>query len=217
MPYDGTDDRAAEQVHEPDLTTTDQLHEPDQAPGNRRTLAIVGVLTALALALVVAGWQIATAGLPHLRGGSAAAARIDPTTEAIRTARPSETFVVPVPSYATPSLEQPLGPMVPMVEEPVATQVAPATHAPAPPPPAPPPAIKVSGIRLECSGSRNKVTAKLSFQSSAPVAVSVTAANRTETTTAGGDVDLSIESKSAQPATCSAIVNGVAVGPIPAR
>ncbi|MEI2765264.1 MAG: hypothetical protein V9F82_06190 [Dermatophilaceae bacterium] len=212
MPDDATDTRFAQHSEEPDLRAD-----------SRRTFALVGVLVVLAIALVVAGWQVATAGTPQLRGGSTVAAtRVEPTAEPTRSARPAETFVVPAPSFATPSLAEPLGPMVPMVEQAPAAQPAPvAAPAPAPAPaPAakasPPPAIKVSAVKLRCEGSRGRVTAALSFTSTAPVAVSLTAGDRTETTTAGGDVSLSVESRRTQSATCSAVVNGAAVGPVPA-
>ncbi len=72
----------------------------------------------------------------------------------------------------------------------------------------------MSNVKLACSGSRARITATLSFTSSAPVPVSLTAGERTEGTTAGGDVALSVDGRRTQTATCSAVVNGVAVGPV---
>ncbi len=139
--------------------------------------------------------------------------------EALATTEPSETFVVPTPSYATPSLSVALGPLEPSIAD---SPVDPATlkTTSAPPSRATQPSRPVvSNLSLECSRQGRRVRATLTFVTTARVPVTLTAGARTESTTADGDVKLTLSGDlpNGLPGGCSALVNGQAVGPVPAR
>jgi len=189
----------------------------------RRIAVVIGVVGLLAIGAVFGLWGLFASGpIPARATSTSLAARTaDPGLETLPEPVPSETFVVPTPSYATPSLTVALGTLEPAIPD---TIIDPASLPPAPtaptvptPPAKPvPPKTVVSNISLDCSQQGRRVRATLSFNSTAPVPVSVTAGARSESTTAGGSVHLSLTGDLApglQP-TCAAVVNGQPVGPV---
>jgi hypothetical protein len=77
----------------------------------------------------------------------------------------------------------------------------------------------VSNLSLQCGRQGRRVRATLTFHSTGPVPVTITASDRTESTVASGNVRLDVmgASPASGNATCSAKVNGVPVGPIAAH
>ncbi len=83
-----------------------------------------------------------------------------------------------------------------------------------PRPQGPPSGAQVRNINLSCSQNGNRVAATLTFRSDGPAAVSLTAGGRTETSRGSGAVRMHVFGPSDPGATCSAVVDGRAVGPI---
>jgi hypothetical protein len=76
----------------------------------------------------------------------------------------------------------------------------------------------VTGVQLTCALQSKRVRATLSFVSSGPVSVTLVAGTRSDTSVASGQVSMSVIGLApGGSGTCSAKVNGVSYGPIPAR
>lgn len=205
---------------------------PDRVgdPGTRAAV-VIGSIGLSAVLLVCATWWY-VAGLPAKKIQTAL---LDPAPSAAALPTAGATlgevapaFVVPTPSFATPSLTAPLGTLEPELPPEVTTAVVvppppPAPPAPAPPPPTPtvrPPSgpLTVSGVQLACALQGKRVRATLSFVSSGPVSVTLVAGTRSDTSVAAGQVSMSVVGIApGGAATCSAVVNSVSYGPVPAR
>lgn len=201
-----------------------------KAPGHGLNAALViGGIGATAIALlVVAGWAL-SAGGPSFAKALPTGAAPGPTAAAMIAARPSTSFIVPTPTFVTPSV-LPTGPRDPLLppeiaapEFPTATRPAPSTsqHPPVVPPPTKvtPPAPAVTGVALRCDAGRQGAKATVSLVSTGPVVVTVTAAGESRTETVSGRASVSVVAEAPNPraVTCSALVADRQLGPIPAR
>lgn len=190
----------------------------------RNTTIAIGVVGALAIALVFGAWWMLSAGPSIAKGATAmTTARVtldqagNPTGAS---AGATEAFVVPTPSFVTPSLGIPLGSREPEIPGETATMTIPArTTTPSSSSSSsssPSGAVTVRNVSLVCSLQGHRVRATLTFTSTGRVPVTLTAGDRTETTNATGNVRLDVIG--APPAkgnaTCSARVNGLAIGPV---
>lgn len=188
----------------------------DLGPDGSRGLKIGAVVAVVTFALVLGAWRIVTADLPTF-GGSNARAAAPAAAESATSEGASETFVVPVPSFVTPSLTAPLGPLVPEVVDPQATAepLAPNPEPPAAAPaPATPPAAQVRNVSLGCNQNKNRIVATLSFVATGPVSVSLTAGQHTETSRQSGQVKMRLAGPAGATPTCSAVVDGRQIGPL---
>ncbi len=190
----------------------------------RQTTVIIGAVGVLAVALVFGAWWMLSAS-PSI-GASASAmstARVTlnnlpaPTDGA--TADPTETFVVPTPSFSTPTLAVALGSREPEIPGETATLTLPAYSPPASSSTTTPPSggrVTVGNLSLVCNLQGRRVRATLTFVSNGAVPVSLTAGDRTENSVASGNVRLDVvgNAPDSGTATCSAKVNGMSVGPI---
>jgi hypothetical protein len=186
-------------------------------------LKIGAVVAVVAFALVLGAWRIVMSDLPSFSGAGAARAAATAFPDPTMSRAAEETFVVPSPSFVTPSLTAPLGPEVPEVLEPEAT-TAPGPPPPAPPAPpaAPPPATptptpqsnQLRNVSLACNQNNRRIVATLSFFSAEPVTVTLTAGQRSEASRQRGAVRIRLAGPAGQASTCSAVVAGRQVGPI---
>ncbi|MGV1007172.1 MAG: hypothetical protein ACOYBY_01015 [Dermatophilaceae bacterium] len=205
------------------------------SPQDRRTLR-VGVLGfVVALALILGAWRIVVSDLPDFHAATPLAGPTQ-TAEATTSRTPQETFVVPSPPPVTETATQAPepAPLAPQAPAPTATPAAAAPPAPAPQAAAPSPAARaatptpsrgqpasqdaqVRGIDLSCSQNGRRVAANVSFLSTGPVAVSLTAGGRTESSRGTGSVRMHVSGPGAgDGASCTAVVAGRQVGPVPA-
>lgn len=186
----------------------------DLGPDGSRVLKVGAVVAVVTFALVLGAWRIVMADLPSF-GDSAARAAVPPAAAPTTPGGPSETFVVPVPSFVTPSLTTPLGPLVPEVVETTAPEPAPAAPAPsAAAPPATPQPNQVRSIDLACNQNKNRIVATLSFFSAEPVTVTLNAGQHSESSRQRGAVRMRVAGQAGTTPTCSAVVDGRQVGPI---
>lgn len=192
------------------------------ADTGRQTALVIGGIGLLAIVLLgLVGWSFSsssptfTKALPTGVPG--------PTAAALLPAPAPTTYVVPTPTFVTPSV-LPTGPRAPLLPPEVAAPEYPSapTRPPAPPPsptkvvPAP---AQIAGVSLSCEAGRRAVKATLRLVSTGPVAVSVTAAgeSRTETVTGRGNVSVVAQMDNPRAGTCSAVVAGRQLGPIRAQ
>ena len=194
------------------------------SPEDRRTLRVGLVGFVVAVALILAAWRVVASDLPDFRA-AAAPPSTTPTSEPPASRTPSETFAVPSPPPVTPTETQSPAPAVPEVVEPPLSTPAPtvaaapqaaaraATPSPSQPSPSPAPA-QVRGVDLSCSQNGKRIAATLSFVSSGPVAISVSAGGRTETSRGGGAVRMHVSGPGDPGAGCAAVVDGRPVGPV---
>lgn len=192
----------------------------DLGPDGARVLKIGAVVAVVAIALVLVAWRIVMSDLPTFGGNTLAQAAVT-ASGGVTPARAAETFTVPVPTYVTPTLTAPLGPLVPEEIDPEATAEpapeAPQAQAPAAPaaPPAPTPQPnQIRNIDLGCNQNKERIVATLSFYSAEPVTVTLTAGQHSETSRQRGAVRMRLGGQAGQPPTCSAVVDGRQVGPI---
>lgn len=196
--------------------------EADARDSGRNAALLIGAVGLLAIAAVFGMFSLFASGpaIPKSNASTLDTARLE-ATAAPTTAAPdvSESFAVPAPSFVTPSLDISLGTLEPLIPGEVPTPLAPPPGQ-APPtaanPPAGPPGT-VSNVQLTCSLQGRRVRAILSFTSTGLVPVTLTAGTRTESTTSSGSVRLGLNGDApAQGPSCSATINGQAVGPVPA-
>lgn len=196
----------------------------------RRAAVVIGVVGLLVVAMVMGVWWFVAAGSGIRTQKATAYATVSQSSGSVSTAAatvPTDVFVVPTPTFITPSLTAPLGPLEPALPPEATLPVIHTTAKPVvtqPPPPPPPPAptatpgVKVSNVALTCSALGPKVRATVAFTGSGTVPVSVTAGTVTVSEKLSGPYRLSAtDDKSGRTASCSAVVNGVGYGPIPAR
>ena len=201
------------------------VESPTKGPTNHAAL-VIGIAGALVVFLAFAAWWMFSSTPTIGKGATAmSTARVSigpvPGQTGVGVA-PSETFVVPTPSFVTPSLDVALGALEP--ELPPETTTAPPTPSTSSSSSSsssstPPGQIGVRNLALGCSLQGKRVRATLSFLSSGKVPVILTAGDHTVTTTAAGNVriETSGNAPSRGPALCSASVNGIQIGPIIAR
>lgn len=194
----------------------------------RRAAVVIGVVGLLVVAMVMGVWWFVAAGSGIRTQKATAYATVSQSSGSVSTAAatvPTDVFVVPTPTFITPSLTAPLGPLEPALPPEatlpvIHTTAKPVVTQPPPPPPAPTatPGVKVSNVALTCSALGPKVRATVTFTGSGTVPVSVTAGTVTVSEKLSGPYRLSAtDDKSGRTASCSAVVNGVGYGPIPAR
>ncbi|HEY8307278.1 MAG TPA: hypothetical protein VIG79_11425 [Lapillicoccus sp.] len=192
----------------------------------RRNIALaIGVAVAAVTMVGLLYWLFSNMSGPALAVSPTAATTS--TTSATAAPAPSQTTEAPPPptiaswtpttTFSLPPPEQPT------MTSPVAGQTAdqpsaPATTQAAPPPP-PPPAPAgptVSNVNLQCSKNDGKrVTAKLSFATSAKVDVVLSAGGQVDRKSAGpGNVSLSSAGRG--PEICFAKIGDQTVGPVQA-
>ena len=190
---------------------------------------VIGGIGAAAIALlVVAGWALSASG-PSFTKALPTAAAPGPTAAVMIAARPSTSFIVPTPTFVTPSV-LPTGPRDPLLPPEIAAPEFPTAARPAPPTPqnppvtppptkATPPPAAVSGVALRCDAGRHGAKATVSLVSTGPVVVTVTAAgeSRTQTVSGRASVSVVVDAPNPRTVTCSAVVAGKQLGPIPAR
>lgn len=190
----------------------------------RKAALVIGGIGVLAIAMLVGSWwAITSTGPSFAKAGTPAAAM---TVAPQRVAAPTTSFVVPTPSWSAPTSVPPPGPRAPLLPPELAVQQVPSSPAappapPAPPPPssAPPQQAQVSGVTLACESRGRGVRATLRLISTGPVPVSVTAGPQTQSAVVTGRAQLSASAADVNPrtTTCSAVVAGREIGPIPAR
>ncbi len=184
---------------------------------------VIGGIGAAAIALlVVAGWALSASG-PSFTKALPTAAAPGPTAAVMIAARPSTSFIVPTPTFVTPSV-LPTGPRDPLLPPEIAapefpTATRPAPPVPPPPPKTTPPPAAVSGVAFRCDAGRRGAKATVSLVSTGPVVVTVTAAgeSRTQTVSGRASVSVVVDAPNPRTVTCSAVVAGKQLGPIPAR
>lgn len=201
----------------------------------RRTAAIIAGIGVLAILAVFGAWWLLSRETT-LRPGAEALSAVQRThvgqtidQGGLVAAAPSETFAVPTPSFVTPTLSEALGALEAEIpgESPDGTPTV-AVPAPAPPPPASTPAqappkpptatpVTVRDLALQCQLQGRKVRATLSFVSTGPVSVSITAGDEKKSGTASGSVRVDVVGNAERGrATCLAVVNGQRIGPLAA-
>ena len=196
----------------------------------RRAAVVVGVVGLLVVAMVLSVWWFLASGSGIRTQKATAYATVSQSSasnSAVALAVPTQSFVVPTPSYVTPSLTAPLGALEPILPPEATLPVSQATAKPggttaapsSPPlPPPPAPGIKVSNVAIACSAQGPKVRATVTFSGSGTVPVSLTAGTVTVSEKLSGPYRLSAtDDKAGRAASCSAVINGVGYGPIPAR
>ncbi len=194
------------------------------SPQDRRTLRVGVVGFMVAVMLILGAWRVVSSDLPDFRA-AAAVPPATPSSEPTVARSPSETFVVPSPPPITQTpTESPTSAPEPAAaaQEPAAAQ--PVAEAPSPSaarngqPPRNQPgssAPLVRNVDLSCSQQGKRVAASLTFHSDGPVAISLTAGGRTETSRGSGAVRMHVSGPGGQGSQCSAVVDGGQVGPIP--
>jgi hypothetical protein len=204
----------------------------DGFDSGRRTTVIIGAIGVLAIALVFGAWWMLSSS-PSIGKGATAMSTARVTLANVPGATAdvgsTETFVVPTPSFATPTLGVALG-----SREPEIPGETPTTTLPAWTPTTSSSSssftsstsssssssgrVTVSNLSLACGLQGRRVRATLTFHATGPVSVSLTASTRTENTVASGNVRLDVvgDAPATGTGTCSAKVNGMAVGPIAA-
>ena len=189
------------------------------SPQDRRTLRVGVVGFMVAVVLILGAWRIVSSDLPDFQAAAALPAATQ-SAEPIASRTPSETFVVPSPPPVTPTPTPSLAPSPPAEPTPAAAPLVAAPPSPQaardavqPRPQGPPSGAQVRNINLSCSQNGNRLAATLTFRSDGPVAVSLTAGGRTETSRGSGAVRMHVSGPSDPGATCSAVVDGRAVGP----
>jgi hypothetical protein len=195
----------------------------------RRTTVIIGAVGVLAVALVFGAWWTLSSS-PSIGKGATAMSTARVTLNEVPDATAvgsTETFLVPTPSFVTPSLGVALGSREPEIpgETPTTTLPAwsPTTSSTSSSSTSSSTTTTgratVSNLSLACNEQGRRIRAMLTFTATGPVSVSLTASNRTENTVASGNVRLDVVGNAPDTGvgTCSAKVNGMAIGPIAAH
>ncbi len=191
-------------------------------PGRGATLIIV-MVGALAVAMVFGAWWMLSSGPTIGKGATAmTTARMTLNQAGGATATDpgfTETFSVPTPSFVTPSLGIALGTREPEIPSETPIPTTPARTTTSTTSSSSSSAVTVRNASLVCQQQGRRVRATLTFFSTGRVPVTLTAGDRTETTNASGNVRLDVigAGPAQGTATCSARVNGAAIGPIVAR
>lgn len=186
------------------------------ADEGRRAGLLVGGVGILAIVLVVGAWSLITLG-PSIPKGSPAAL-IAPTGLAPTVSRTlGPTFVVPTPVFVTPSIG-PLGPKVSELPPDQATQGLTTSSSSSSSSRSSSTTAKVTSAQLSCKLAKKVVRATLKVTSTGPVKATVTAGSRSRTETVSGSETVSAWDvvKDPHKATCSAVVAGQRIGPVPA-
>lgn len=199
----------------------------EEVLGDHRALLVVGIVGLLAVALALGAWWILSAG-PSIGKGASALTTARVTVDAApnpTAAVPgsTETFVVPTPSFVTPTLGIALGGLEPEIPGETPTTTLPtrssSSSSGSSSSSSSSGAVSVRNVSLSCGLQGRRVRAVLTFFSTGPVRVSLTAADRTESTVGSGNVRLDVIGTvpGQGTATCSARINGTLVGPITAQ
>ena len=205
-------------------------HRDEAADGldsSRRTTVIIGAIGVLAVALVFRAWWMLSSSPSIGKGATAlstARVTLNEVPGATDAAGSTATFVVPTPSFVTPSLAVALGSREPEIPGETATTTTPAgtsstTSSSSSSSSSSNGRVTVSNLSLQCGLQGRRVRATLTFHSTGQVPVTLTASDRTENTVASGNVRLDVigAAPASGTATCSAKVNGMSVGPIAAH
>jgi hypothetical protein len=189
----------------------------------RNTALAIGVAVAAVAGVGLLFWIFNSLNGPAL-AVTPAAVTTTTGTSATSAAAPSDTATTGPPTIAswTPtstfSLPPPEQPTMTVPAEPAQQpSPPPTTQTPAPPPPAPAPAKPgISNVNLACAkdGGR-RVTARLTFTTSARVDIILSAGGQLDRRSAGpGDVSMTSNGRGAE--ICFARVGDQTVGPVPA-
>ncbi len=210
-------------------------HRDEAADGldsGRRTTVIIGAIGVLAVALVFGAWWMLSSSPSIGKGATAlstARVSLSEVPGATNSAGSTATFVVPTPSFVTPSLGVALGSREPEIPGETGTTTTPAWTLSSSSSSSSSSAsssssssngrVTVSNLSLQCGLQGRRVRATLTFHSTGQVPVTLTASDRTENTVASGNVRLDVigAAPASGTATCSAKVNGMSVGPIAAH
>ena len=155
-------------------------------------------------ALAVAPTAVTTTGTTATDAAATPADTTSTGPPTIATWTPSTTFSLPPPEQPTETVA---------VETPAAQPSAPPTAQAAPPPPAKP---GISNVNLTCSkGDGRRVTARLTFTTTAKVDVILSAGGQVDRKSEGpGDVSMTTSGRGAE--ICFGRIGDQTVGPIPA-